>query len=76
VFNKFDKLVADRVDDGLCREIKSAVRSLESGFLLALTRELCSGILHLSSKLATWTGMKLSIQLRTRRWTLVLGHSE
>jgi 2-methylcitrate dehydratase len=27
---KFDKLVTGRVDDGLCREIKSAVRSLET----------------------------------------------
>jgi 2-methylcitrate dehydratase len=27
---KFDRLVAGRVDEGLCREIKDAVRSLES----------------------------------------------
>jgi 2-methylcitrate dehydratase len=27
---KFDKLVAGRVDEGLCREIKDAVRSLEN----------------------------------------------
>jgi 2-methylcitrate dehydratase len=27
---KFDRLVADRVDEGLCREIKDAVRSLEN----------------------------------------------
>ena len=27
---KFDRLVAGRVDEGLCREIKDAVRSLEN----------------------------------------------
>jgi len=27
---KFDRLVAGRVDEGLCREIRDAVRSLES----------------------------------------------
>jgi 2-methylcitrate dehydratase len=27
---KFDKLVAGRIDNGLCREIKDAVRSLEN----------------------------------------------
>ena len=27
---KFDRLVAGRADDGLCRDIKAAVRSLEN----------------------------------------------